>query len=153
MDKAQAQEAAQGLMAAARDSRPIEPLRATYPGLSLADAYAVQLILVEAYIAQGRKLVGRKVGLTNSAGQEAFGADEPVLGHLFADMAVPHGGGGDTARLYAPRVEGELAFVLGNDLAGPGVTALDVLRSTAGVMPAVEIMDTRIKDWQVKAAD
>ncbi len=153
MDRAQAQEAARGLMAAALEVRPLEPLRLTFPDATLADAYSVQMILVEAYTAQGRKPVGKKVGLTNQAGQDAFGAAEPALGHLFADMAVPHGGGGDSARFYLPRVEGELAFVLGCDLAGPGVTALDVLRATEGVMPAIEIMDTRITDWQVKVID
>ncbi len=121
--------------------------------MTLEEAYRVQAILVETWSNQGRRVVGKKVGLTNAAGMEKFGAHEPALGHLFSDMLVDPAAGLDATSLYKPMIEGELAFVFKKDLTGPGVTTLDVLRATEGVMSSVEIMDTRIVDWQINVLD
>lgn len=131
----------------------IEPLSARYPDMTLQVAYEVQLMLLETWRKAGRRVVGRKVALTSQATQEGLGTHEPAFGHLFADM-VWHSG--DLLRfkdLYQPRIEGELAVVLGERLAGPGLTLVDVLRAGAGLMPALEIPDTRIRDWNITVTD
>lgn len=151
LDSSQIEQASRDLRTALGHGATLGPLEEAYPGLTPEDAYAIQLATVRAWTGEGRSLVGYKVGLTNQAGQKAFGIDEPALGHLFADMRLGTGQEMDLGELYQPRVEGELAFVLGQDLAGPGVTAMDVIRATWGVAAALEIMDTRYTDWQVKA--
>ena len=143
---------AERLRAAYRDG-PVAPLR---DGLDPGDgvgAYAVQEANTAAWLAEGRRLVGRKVGLTAPAVQAQLGVDQPDYGALFADMAVPNGGTLDPARALQPRAEAEVALVLATDLHGPDVTAADVAAATDYAVAAIEIVDSRIADWKITFAD
>ena len=141
------------LLGAEATKTPIDPLTATYPGLTAEEAYKIQLAGVQAKSRQGRRVVGKKIGLTSKAMQDLFGVPEPDYGHLFDNMLVPEGQPCRRADLLLPRVEGEVAFVLKETLKGPGVTIADVFRATEGVMAAIEIVDSRIRDWKIKLAD
>jgi 2-keto-4-pentenoate hydratase len=146
-------DAADALREAERSRLPIPPLSQTHQGLSIQDAYAIQGVNLERRLAGGARLLGRKVGLTAKAMQQMLGVDEPDYGALLDDMFVEEGDTVDLDALIAPRVEGELAFVLEHDLDGPGVTAVAAARAVAGVMPALEIIDSRIADWKITLAD
>lgn len=132
---------------------PVEPLTSTYPGLSLAEAYRIQQAGVAEKLKTGRRVVGKKIGLTSKAMQQLLSVSEPDYGHLLDNMLLPLGEPCRRGRLLSPKVEGELAFVLKETLRGPGVTLADVLRSTEGVMPAIEVVDSRIRDWKIKLPD
>lgn len=144
---------AQKLIAAYKDLEPIAPLTETFPGITVEDAYHIQLLTIDAWKAQGRKVVGKKIGITSMPMQEMLGVNEPDYGHLMDTMLVYEDMGMSASTLIAPRIEGEIAFVLDSDLTGPGVTPADVVRATAGVMPALEIIDSRVKDWKIKIQD
>jgi 2-keto-4-pentenoate hydratase len=139
---------------AERERLAIPPLTDTYPGLSVQDAYAVQAATLRRKLGDGQtRLIGRKVGLTAKAMQEQLGVNEPDFGFLLNTMLVASGGTLSRATLLQPRVEPEIAFYLARDLRGPGLTSQDVLAATRGVAPALEIVDSRIKDWKIKLAD
>lgn len=144
------QEVAEGLRAAEETARPIGPVTAKHPELGVDDAYAIQTLNVAA---RGTEVVGHKIGLTSKAMQNMLGVDEPDFGVLYEDRVHTAGVELDTARLIAPRIEPELAFVLANDLDGPGVTAGDVYTATERVVPAVEVIDSRIADWKIGLID
>jgi 2-keto-4-pentenoate hydratase len=145
--------AAAALAAAERDRAPIDPLTRKWPGLDVADAYEIQLINARERLAAGAVIRGHKVGLTSRAMQQMLGVDEPDYGHLFADMFVPEGSALAAADFCYPRAEIEVAFVLDGTLKGPGVSVADVLRATAFVRPAIEIIDSRVRDWQIRLPD
>ncbi len=145
--------AAKKLIAASKDLKPINPFTETYPEITTEEAYRIQLITLEARLAEGRKVVGKKIGLTSPAMQEMFNVNEPDYGHLLDDMLIYQGEELSTSRLLQPRIEGEIAFILERDLMGPGITPADVIRSTAGVTAALEIIDSRIRDWKIKIQD
>ena len=132
---------------------PIEPITDSHPGLTVEDAYAIQTVNIERRVAAGRVIRGRKVGLTSRAMQQLLGVDEPDFGVLLDDMFVEDGADVDLQTLLQPRVEAEIAFVLAKDLVGPGVTTTDVLTATAGVLPAIEIVDSRIAEWRIQLVD
>lgn len=144
---------ATALLEAERERRPIAPLTASWPDLTPADAYAIQLEVLARKLQQGSRVVGKKIGLTSQAIQQMFGVDQPDYGHLLDTMAIADGGQAPMARLLQPKIESEIAFVLERDLQGPGLTAADVLAATDYVVPALEIIDSRISDWQIKLAD
>lgn len=144
---------ADALRRAELEVAPIAPLSADEPALSLADAYAIQRRNVDARVAEGAVLRGRKAGLTSKPMQQMLGVDEPDFGALLDDMFVEDGDAVDLATLIAPQVEAEIAFLLDDDLAGPGVTAATALPSVAGVLPALEIIDSRIRDWKIGLID
>ena len=146
-------EAALALAKAERDREPIAPLSETCPGLEVADAYDIQRLGVAERVEAGTAIKGHKVGLTSAAMQEQFGVAEPDYGHLLSDMFVLEGTTIVPSELCAPRVEVEVAFVLAENLAGPGLTVADVLRATAFVLPALEVIDSRIVDWRITLAD
>ena len=149
----QRQQAADALWAAERDRRPIEQqLTAIYPAIEVEDAYRIQLLNVERRVAQGGVVRGHKVGLTAKAMQEMFGVTEPDYGHLFDDMFVAEGSAVACSRYLQPRIEVEVGFVLGETLPTKGCTVADVLRATAFVCPALEIIDTRM-GWKFKLCD
>jgi 2-keto-4-pentenoate hydratase len=104
-------------------------------------------------LAAGATLVGRKIGATSQAIQQQLGVTTPDYGHLFDDMVIPDGGAVPLGELVAPMVEPEIAFRLGADLRGPGLTAEDVLAATRAVCPALEIIDSRIAGWKITFAD
>lgn len=147
------QELADRLWGAERGGAPIPPLSEEFPLLTVDDAYAIQTINVEKKLAEGRLLRGRKVGLTAKAMQQLVGVNEPDFGILLDDMFVEDGEEIPTDSLLQPRVEAEIAFLLGEDLAGPGVTTSNVLAAVKGVLPAIEIVDSRIADWKVALVD
>jgi 2-keto-4-pentenoate hydratase len=132
---------------------PVAPLR---DGLSPTDgdgAYAVQALNTQYWIAQGRKIVGRKIGLTAKAVQAQLGVDQPDFGVLFDDMLIPSGGVLSPAEALQPKVEAEVALVLAQDLDKPEATAEDVAAAVRYVVPAIEIVDSRIADWKITFAD
>jgi 2-keto-4-pentenoate hydratase len=141
------------LYKAESESTPIAPISKRYPDIEISDAYSVQLEGVRLRIADGDRVRGHKVGLTASVMQQQFGVSQPDFGHLLASMFHPEGAALAVDRLIAPRVEPEVAFVLGRSLQGPGVTVADVLSATEFVLPALEIIDSRIEDWQIGITD
>jgi 2-keto-4-pentenoate hydratase len=151
---ADAQRIAQLLDSAAQQRAAIPPLTETYPGLTVADAYAVQSAWLQTRLAgASARLVGRKIGLTSAAMQQQLGVSEPDFGFLLDSMLIDAGGTLRRDELLQPRVEPEIAFWLAGDLRGPGLTAADVLSATRGVAPALEIVDSRIADWKIKLQD
>ncbi|WP_055557968.1 2-keto-4-pentenoate hydratase [Streptomyces sp. NBRC 110028] len=150
---AQREEAARLLREAERRVTPVDPLSELMPGLTVADAYAVQRDNITRRLAVGGTVVGHKVGLTAAAMQQLLGVDEPDFGHLLDDMVHPDGGTVPAARYCAPRIEPEICFRLAEPLRGPGVTVEDVLAATEAVAPALEIVDSRIRDWKITLAD
>lgn len=137
--------AARILLDAERDVKAAPQLLDTFPGMEIADSYAIQGITVAEKIAQGAKLRGHKIGLTSKAMQATVGIDEPDYGHLLDTMFFADGEEIPAARYIVPRIEVELAFVLGQPLKGPGVTIFDVLRATEYVVPALELIDGRTR--------
>ena len=153
MDQATIAALGREIYQAERAASAREPLTKRYADLTPASAYAVQESYAGLRVGAGARVIGRKIGCTSRAIQEFFGIDTPDYGHLFDDMLVSDGGSVDAASLIAPMVEPELAFVLGADLRGPGVTVSDVLAVTTAVAPALEIIDSRIRDWDIAFAD
>ena len=131
----------------------IAPLTETEPSLGVAEAYAIQAANIERRVGAGARILGRKVGLTSAAMQQALGVSEPDYGALLDDMFLEEGDPLRLDTLVAARVEGEIAFVLEHDLAGPGATAVQAARACAGALPALEIIDSRITDWKITLAD
>ena len=121
--------------------------------MTAADAYRIQMINVDLRVASGRRIVGRKVGLTSIAMQKMFGVNEPDFGHLFDDMMLASGGECRVDSLMQPRVEPEIAFVLERELRGPGIGRQDVLTAVDYITPALEIIDSRIRDWKITLPD
>jgi 2-keto-4-pentenoate hydratase len=144
---------AQRIIEASRDLKPIDPITEAYPQIIIEEAYRIQLITVEDRTKRGAKVVGKKIGLTSPAMQQMFNVNEPDYGHLLDNMLVYQGDELSTSRLIQPRIEGEIAFILERDLIGPGITPADVIRATAGVTAALEIIDSRIRDWKIKIQD
>jgi 2-keto-4-pentenoate hydratase len=141
------------LTQAAADRHPIAPLTEAIPDLAIEDAYAIAQRIVERRVHAGARVVGRKIGLTSPAVQQQLGVSEPDFGALLDVMELPDGGTVDAGRFIAPRVELELAFELGDRLAGPGVTVADVRRATSAIQPAFELVDSRIVDWRIRLSD
>jgi len=134
---------AEELLDAARTGRPINPLAETFPGLTIADAYRIQRLWLEARCAAGARAVGYKVGLTSQATQALFGAVEPMYGRILAQGVLASGSRLRAAAFPRPRLEVELAFILGADIRGRGVTREQVLAATEQIMPAFEIVAQR----------
>src|SRR3712207_4592702 len=124
---------------------PIEPITSLYPDLTEADAYRVQMALVATKVEGGDRVIGRKVGATNPTIQHLLRIDEPIFGSLFESDRVANGETISLSRLIHPRVECEIAFLLGADLVGPGTTVSDVLVATRAVMASLEINDPRTR--------
>jgi 2-keto-4-pentenoate hydratase len=133
--------------------RPIPPLRETWPEIDVVDAYEIQLLNIRRRLGAGAGVRGHKVGLSSKAMQGMMGVDEPDYGHLLTDMQVSSEEPVPAERYCYPRVEVEVAFVLGETLPGAGCTEDDVLRATDYVAPAIELIDSRIADWDIRIAD
>jgi 2-keto-4-pentenoate hydratase len=153
MDDQTRVEAARSLYDAYVSAKPIAPLTATYEGMTLEDAYAIQLQQIEWFLGEGRAVKGHKVGLTSAAMQRLLGVDQPDYGHLLDDFfylehePIPMG------RFLQPRIEPEVAFVLRRPLSGPGVTAHEALAAVDFMLPALEIVDSRVEDWKIGLFD
>lgn len=153
MDQQTRVEAATRLLEAYTTREPLEPLTATYDGMALDDAYAIQQLQVEQLVAGGRTVKGHKVGLTSAAMQRLLGVSEPDYGHLFDDFFFLEHQPIPAERWIQPRIEPEVAFVLKEPLRGPGVTVHEALRAVDFVLPALEIVDSRIRDWKIGLLD
>jgi 2-keto-4-pentenoate hydratase len=145
---------AAGQLAQARAAHwAAEPVSQALLPLGLEGAYACQAINTRLWVSEGRRPVGYKIGLTAEAAQQAFGATEPTRGVLFADAEVTDGGIIDASALFSPRVEGEIAFVIGRDIPEQNPTVVDVLTALDCVLPAIEIVDSRFGRWDVHLLD
>ena len=146
MSQADRRKAADILLAAEKERKQAVQLSKTWPSMTIEDAYAISTEVVERKIDAGAKLIGHKVGLTSKAMQRSSQIDEPDYGHLLDSMMIADGARIAHENYCVPRVEIELAFVLGKPLRGPGVRLPDVLRATEYVVPAIEIVDARLED-------
>lgn len=153
MDDSRIKALAEMLLKAEQTRNPIAPLTETDAGITVAEAYRIQLQVMEIKKSSGQVVVGKKIGLTSLAMQAMLGVKEPDYGHVLNGMVVMEGEKIPTEELIAPRIEGEIAFVLKEDLKGPGVTLTDVIRGSEGVIPSLEIIDSRIRDWKIKLPD
>lgn len=144
---------ARALQQAELERQPIDPLTDAHPDLTVEDAYAIQKEVVRQKTRQGSKVRGRKVGFTAPAVQQMLGMNEPGYGYLLDSGAAGAGERISFDRLLQPKLEAEIAFVLKDRLRGPGLTIPDVLSAVDYLVPAFEIIDSRIRDWRIKAAD
>lgn len=145
--------AAQRLANAAATSEPCDPVRDLIGRDDLAAAYAVQDVLTERRIRGGEQVVGRKIGLTSHAVQKQLGVDRPDFGVLFASTGHADGATIAAADVMQPRVEAEIAFVLGADLAEGPLDAEQVRAATDHVVAALEVCGSRIRDWDISFGD
>src|SRR5512140_1515386 len=146
LSKAERSKAAKILLTAEAERKPALQLSKTFPGITIEDAYAIQSEVTRAKVAAGHRVRGHKVGLTSKAMQQSSQIDEPDYGHLMDYMFIADGAKIPFERFIVPRVEIELAFVLGKPLQGPGVGLVDVLRATEYVVPSIEIIDARVQN-------
>ncbi|MDP9241302.1 MAG: fumarylacetoacetate hydrolase family protein [Actinomycetota bacterium] len=141
------------LAAAAADRTSAEPPTVSVPDLEVATAYEIQDAVVGARVRAGHPVVGAKLGLTSVAKQKQMNVGEPIYGWLTADMRMDVGQPLECARFGQPRVEPEVAFVLGRDLEGPGVGAAEVLAATAAVTVALDVLDSRYSGYKFTLPD
>jgi 2-keto-4-pentenoate hydratase len=146
-------ELAADLAQAARSRVPIAPLTEGNRDIDVVDAYEIQLINIRQRVAEGARVVGHKVGLSSEAMQKMMNVDEPDYGHLLDEMQVYEDRSVKAANYLYPRVEVEVGFILADDLPGAGCTEADVLAATAAFAPAIELIDSRIKDWKITLCD
>ena len=147
------QEIAEKLDRAEATLVPIEPPSENYPGMEMRDAYQIQWINASRAVRAQRLLLGYKVGLTSLEAQKHFKVFEPDYGHLFDHMVISEEKPIDLSRLIQPKIEGEIAFVLGKDLKGPGISVAEAMRAIDHVTASFEIIDSRIRDWKISALD
>ncbi|MBK6852362.1 MAG: 2-oxopent-4-enoate hydratase [Burkholderiales bacterium] len=131
----------------------VAPLTDREPGITIADAYQIQLRMIQRRLDAGEHVVGKKIGVTSKVVMDMLKVNQPDFGHLLSGMVYSEGEPISCATMIAPKAEAEVAFILARDLTGPGVTAADVLRATDCVMPCFEIVDSRIRDWKIKIQD
>ncbi|KRW58439.1 fumarylacetoacetate hydrolase family protein [Pseudomonas sp. TTU2014-080ASC] len=143
------------LFTALQQGITLEPFSNRYSDIQLEDAYRISLRFLARRVAMGEVVIGKKIGVTSKAVQDMLNVHQPDFGFLTDTMQVADGSDVSFAshRLIQPRAEGEIAFVLRDDLNGPGVTAEDVLAATDYVVPCFEIVDSRIHNWQIKIQD
>jgi 2-keto-4-pentenoate hydratase len=146
------------LWTAAQSRQPVQPIRgaieeAASDSDTLAAAYAVQQLNSGRKVAQGARIVGRKIGLTSLAVQRQLGVDSPDFGALFDDMALCDGEEIARARVIQPKVEAEIALVLEKDLTNAKHTVRDLLSAIAFALPAIEVVDSRIAAWDIRLLD
>lgn len=147
------QEVAAARLRNAYGTGPIPPLRDWVAPQDIDAAYSVQSINTAFWIGEGRRVIGRKIGLTAPSVQRQLGVSQPDYGVLFDDMQVANGAILPATRLLQAKVEGEVAFVMARDLANPRASVTDVIAATAYALPALEIVDSRIQDWKITIAD
>ncbi len=153
LEQSQVNEIATMLYNAERDKKAINPITAIHPRITIEDAYAIQSYNVSRKVTNGDKHLGWKIGLTSQAMQKVLGVNEPDFGHLLQSMRLQANTNLKESALISPRIEPEIAFILQSDLRGPGVSKNDVLNATRYITPALEIIDSRIRNWQVEISD
>lgn len=146
-------QAALALRQARAERRTIAPISASHGLQGLAAAYAVAEINTKHRLSEGRRIVGKKVGLTAKAVQQQLGVDQPDFGMLFDDMEYLDGDDVPAARLIQPKVEAEVAFVMGRDVPGAAPSWAEFLTCVTYALPAIEIVDSAITDWRIGLVD
>ncbi len=152
MDRDTLRSIAQQLKQAERSGIAVPQISRANPGLTVDDAYRIQLTNIDLEVAGGRRIVGKKIGLTSPPMQQLLGVDQPDYGHLLDSMQVK-GGKTPLKGLLQPKVEGEIAFVLKRDLTGDQNTVQTVLDATDYVVAAIEVVDSRVADWRITIVD
>lgn len=145
--------AGEKLIEAERSKQPIAPFTSTNEDISVDDAYQIQLYQIRKKVEAGAKVKGLKIGLTSKAMQEMLNVYTPDYGFILDSMMYEERQGFTSAPYIQPKVEFEIAFVFDKPLKGPNVTVDDVINATAYVVPAVEIIDSRIENWNIKFED
>lgn len=155
MDKPQIAQLGDELYSGLREFRTLAPLTEREPAITIDDAYHISLQMLKQRLERdGERVVGKKIGVTSKPVQDMLGVFQPDFGFLTDAMAYPDGADIPIAgHLIQPRAEGEIAFRLKKDLQGPGVTEQDVLDATESIMPCFEIVDSRIRNWEIKIQD
>jgi 2-keto-4-pentenoate hydratase len=141
------------LYAAYGTGTPIAPVRDELADGGIDEAYRVQQLTTERWLAEGRRIVGRKIGLTSPAVQQQLGVDQPDFGVLMADMCLTSGEPVPFGAVIQPRVEAEVAVVLQRDLVDPDVTLVELIRAIDFVVPAIEVVGSRIEGWDITILD
>lgn len=142
------------LFEAERDRKSVEKISRRYPDINVEDSYAIQQIGLRLRLEYGwGSVAGRKIGLTSKGMMQQLNATDPDYGYLLDSMLIPEGSPCKTGELIQPRVEGELAFLMGKPLKGPGVTVADIYRAAEWIVPCFEIIDTRIENYDVTVRD
>ncbi|WP_116473615.1 2-oxopent-4-enoate hydratase [Zobellella maritima] len=142
------------LYQALRQRETLAPLTSRFADIGMDDAYNISMQLLNRRLADGERIIGKKIGLTSRAVQTMLKVDQPDFGYLTDAMVYSQGQDVPVSELLIqPRAEGEIAFILKKDLMGPGVTSADVLAATECVMPCFEVVDSRIDNWQIKIQD
>jgi 2-keto-4-pentenoate hydratase len=152
-DRAKVQALARRIRDAYDTGQPCPPLRAELQPGDIDAAYAIQQANTDFWLKAGRRLVGRKIGLTAKTVQRQLGVDQPDYGMLFADMLIGDGEEIPLERALQPRVEAEVALVLERDLAHEQPTVADVIMATAYAVPSIEVVGSRIANWDIKIQD
>jgi 2-oxopent-4-enoate hydratase len=153
VDRITIEQLADELIAAGQTGAAIPQISAAHPGMDAGDAYRVQQVQVDRRLRAGETIVGWKVGLTSAAMQLQLGVDQPDYGPVLSGWHLPDNATIRHADLIAPRVEAEIGFILRAPLEGPGVTPADVLAATESVTAAIEVIDSRIRDWKLTLVD
>lgn len=155
MNKEKIEKYGNELYDALKGNYTIEPITNREADITIEDAYAIQDYFIQRRIKEdGVRIIGKKIGVTSKVVMDMLGVHQPDFGYLLSDMIYSDGDEINvTDEMIQPKAEGEIAFVLKEDLMGPGVTTADVLRATKFVMPCFEIVDSRIKDWKIKVQD
>ncbi len=146
LSEEQRQQAIENLRQAHRTKKPCTQLSTTFPQIEIADSYAISSAIANERIAEGRRIIGHKIGLTSKAMQASSQIDEPDYGYIFDDMLLNDGVKVNHADFCVPRVEPELTFILKEPLKGPNVGLVDVMRATEYVVPSIEIIDARVQN-------
>lgn len=144
---------AKSLLEAYQTKKPIAPLTVTKPDITVDEAYQIQLLQIEKKLSEGDEIVGKKIGLTSKAMQNLFNVTEPDYGHILASMVLEDGAEISIDRMIQPKIEFEIAFVLKEDIQGPNVTEEQIIAATDYIVPAFEIIDSRIEDWKIRFED
>ncbi|KQX19520.1 MULTISPECIES: 2-keto-4-pentenoate hydratase [unclassified Sphingomonas] len=153
MTEAEVEAQAAALRACHAQGAPMAPIRLAFPQATIDDAYAIQARNTAHWLGEGRRAVGAKIGLTARAVQQQLGVDQPDFGMLFADMAVEDGDEVVAGRLLQPKVEAEVAFVMARPLDIGRLTTAELIDAVAFVLPALEIVDSRIAGWDIGIVD
>jgi len=147
------EQAALMLRQASEIGQPCPPVRSLLPESDLAAAYQVQKLNAELALGAGRRISGKKIGLTSAAVQKQLGVNQPDYGVLFADMEVPSGGAIGISRVLQPKVEAEVALVIGKELHHPDTTLAELIAAVEFVLPALEIVGSRVANWDISIVD
>ncbi|KAF5710882.1 product hydratase [Fusarium mundagurra] len=146
-------QAAESLRNAQITGKPTQPLRDRFQGLGVNEAYAIQKHNIDLQLSQGARIVGSKIGLTSTAVRQQIGVDQPDYGVLLDSMECAEGEPIAMSRLMQPKIEAEVAFILGKDIESPKPTIIDIIRAIEYVVPAFEIVGSRIENWNIGLVD